>query len=172
MFNLLQLGFSRIDKRGLVVDDIFQLVDEFLYLLGGDPTSTLLGYIALIISSSLSCDLRWDIGHPQLEILDREISLLGVCGRGLGRPCRWVRHRSGVRSRSVHKPQFYIAIVSTTTTDSQYLVRAPLSTVLEIGLTSHSYSVQSIIYSRSRNRLDHSTLNHYLLALPSRPQRE
>ena len=112
MLDLLQFGFSRFDERGLVVDDVFQTADEPPHLFGGDPARAFRGREGIAASRSPPAigeqTERTDC-HSGLEIFYREAGrrFLGVCGRGLGSPRGWVRHRSGVRSRSVHTVILY-----------------------------------------------------------------
>ncbi|OKO95601.1 hypothetical protein PENSUB_11113 [Penicillium subrubescens] len=70
VLDILQLSFGGFFEYGLVVDDVLQLVDELLPFPGGDPARVLPRYITPIMLSSLSCDSRWDVVHPKLEILD------------------------------------------------------------------------------------------------------
>ncbi|KAJ9480484.1 hypothetical protein VN97_g13084, partial [Penicillium thymicola] len=64
----------------------------------------------------------------------------GCGGKGLGSPRGWVRHSSGVSSRSAHNTIIYIAIVSTTTFALVYFNRVNLyptvTVVFEISYTT------------------------------------
>ena len=112
MLDLLQFGFSRFDERGLVVDDVFQTADEPPHLFGCDSARAFRRREGIAASRSLPAigeRIERTDCHSGLEIFNREAGhrFLGVCGRGLGSPCGWVRHRSGVSSRSVHRVILY-----------------------------------------------------------------
>lgn len=72
MFDLLYLGFSRFDECGLVVDDVFQTVDELPHLPSGDPACAFRG-----VKPS---PLRVLLFGMRGKALDRE----AIRGRGLG----------------------------------------------------------------------------------------
>lgn len=83
---------------------------ELPHLPSGDPARPFGRREALATSRSFVWDEGCDTRHPGLEVLSREAirGFLGVYGRGLGCPRGWVRHRSGVSSRSAHNTVLYL----------------------------------------------------------------
>jgi hypothetical protein len=56
VLDLLYLSFGGFNKCSLVVDDVFQIVDEFPHFSGGDPAGPFGGRIDFAISRSFSYD--------------------------------------------------------------------------------------------------------------------
>jgi hypothetical protein len=104
VFDLLEFVLGSCDGRGLVADDVLQHADQFPHLLSGDSTGWVRRGECIFTPGSLPA---FD-GSSGFEVVLREAG----GGRGLGPFRAWVRHRSGVRFRSVHNVavlyRFYI----------------------------------------------------------------
>jgi hypothetical protein len=69
VLDFLEVGFGRLDERGLAVDNVLEAVDELPHLSGGDPACALGGRVNFAISRSFSYDLRCVDRYSRLEIL-------------------------------------------------------------------------------------------------------
>jgi hypothetical protein len=120
VFNLLKFILGSCGGRGLATDDVLQRADEFPHLLSGDPSGGVRWCEGIATPGSFLF-LREHAGSVyiccvlELFLRDARDGVLGVCGKGLGPSRRWVRHRFGDGSRSVHNVKVCIAVLSTPT---------------------------------------------------------